>query len=95
MEHKKGISFDPTINLGHVLTFFSMLLACLAAYYTMDKRVTVLEERAVQIELKLRENNVAVKESLKEIKEDVKDMRNAVENVSSAIIKKVLHGIRE
>lgn len=92
---KKKLSFDPTINLGHVLTFCSMLLACLAAYYSLDKRVALLEDRAIQIEAKLRENNVAVKDSLKEIKEDVKDMRNAVENVSNALVKKVLHGIKE
>lgn len=92
---KKRVNFDPTINLGHLLTFCGFICAGFGAYWTLDKRVSLLEDRAVQLEVKLRENNTSVKESLKEIKEDVKDMRQAVENVSNAIIKKVLHGIKE
>lgn len=95
MEQQKKINFDPTINLGHIITFCGFLIAGSGAYYTLDKRVSILEDRAVQIETKLRENNLTVKESLQEIKGDVKDMRQAVENVSNAIVKKVLHGIKE
>lgn len=91
MESKK-INFDPTINLGHIITFCGFIFAGFGAYWTLDKRVTILEDRAIQIESRLRENNASVKDSLKEIKEDVKDMRQAVENVSGAIIKKMLNG---
>lgn len=41
---KKGIRFDMTINLGHVLTFFGFIFVGMAAWSTMDKRVTILEE---------------------------------------------------
>lgn len=89
----KRINFDPTINLGHIITFCGFLIAGSGAYWTLDKRVSILEDRAVQIETKLKENNASVKESLNEIKTDVKDMRKAVESVSGAIIKKVLQGV--
>ena len=41
---KKGVKFDPTINLGHVLTFVALVLAGLGAWTALDKRVTILEE---------------------------------------------------
>lgn len=89
MERKK-LNFDPTINLGHILTFCGFICAGFGAYWTLDKRVSLLEDRAIQIEVRLRENNASVKDSLREIKEDVKDMRQAVENVSGVMIKKLL-----
>lgn len=45
----KRISFDPTINLGHILTFVSLVVAGFAAWSALNTRVAVLEEaRAVQ-----------------------------------------------
>ena len=41
---KKGIKFDSTINLGHILTFLGFMVAGLTAWTTLDKRVVVLEE---------------------------------------------------
>jgi hypothetical protein len=36
--------FDPTINLGHVLTFIGFIIAGFVAWSTLDKRLTVMEE---------------------------------------------------
>jgi cell division protein FtsB len=82
MDHQKKINFDPTINLGHIITLVCFISAGSGAYWTLDKRVSIQQE-----------NNASVKESLNEIKTDVKDMRKAVESVSGAIIKKVLQGV--
>lgn len=38
------VRFDPTINLGHIITFFGFLVAIFTAWSTLDKRVVVLEE---------------------------------------------------
>lgn len=89
---QKKLNFDPTINLGHILTFVGFICAGFGAYWTLDKRVSLLEERAIQIEVRLRENNASVKDSLQEIKDDVKDMRRAVESVSGAFVKRMLGG---
>lgn len=43
-QEKKGIRFDATINLGHILTFVGFILAGFTAWTTLDKRVLVLEE---------------------------------------------------
>jgi len=41
---KSGIRFDPTVNLGHLITFVGFLVAIFTAWSTLDKRVIVLEE---------------------------------------------------
>lgn len=77
----KRLTFDPTINAGHVLTFIGLLLAGLAAWGLMDKRVTLLEQAAQYqrerdatqdgaVALKFQE----VREGLKEVKDAVKDL---------------------
>jgi hemerythrin superfamily protein len=40
----KKVTFDPTINLGHILTFIGFLVSGFIAYATIDKRLTVVEE---------------------------------------------------
>lgn len=43
------MKFDPTVNLGHILTFVGFLVTGFAAYGTLDKRISVAEEaRATQ-----------------------------------------------
>ena len=41
---KRGVKFDATINLGHLLTFAGFIIAGFGAWTTLDKRVVVLEE---------------------------------------------------
>jgi hypothetical protein len=40
---RRKLTFDPTINLGHILTAAAMLASGFAAYNTLDKRVAVIE----------------------------------------------------
>lgn len=41
--------FDPTVNLGHILTFFGFIGAGFVAWSSLDTRLTVVEEnRAYQ-----------------------------------------------
>ena len=39
----KSFSFDPTINLGHVLTALTFLVVATTGYVALDGRVVVLE----------------------------------------------------
>lgn len=41
---RQKITFDRTINLGHVLTFIGFIVAGFAAWATLDKRLLVIEE---------------------------------------------------
>lgn len=75
-EHK--VKFDATINLGHILTFAGFIIAGFTAWSTLDKRLTVIEERASfqsqidrQQDVRLVDNMAQIKESLIEIKSQV------------------------
>lgn len=46
MNSPSRIRFDPTVNLGHILTMAAMLVSCLLAYAHLDKRVSLLEQLA-------------------------------------------------
>lgn len=42
--HSKRPRFDPTINLGHILTFIGFVSLGFGAWSTVDSRLVVLEE---------------------------------------------------
>ena len=78
----KKFTFDPTINLGHVLTFGAMVIGILASWNVLDKRVTVLEERKEYQSLRDQQQDSVVaskfqelKDTLREVSEGVKDIR--------------------
>lgn len=80
-----AVKFDPTINLGHILTFASMVAAVLASYSLLDKRVGVLEERSNAAIVQATDRQVEQKESLREIKADIKDLQRSVNEISRAV----------
>lgn len=45
------VRYDPTINLGHILTFLGFLISIFVAWNAMDKRIILLEAaQSTQIE---------------------------------------------
>jgi fructoselysine-6-P-deglycase FrlB-like protein len=47
--------FDPTINFGHLLTGFSLIVAGAAAYYGMKAELKTVDQRILEIEKTLEE----------------------------------------
>ncbi len=80
-----AVKFDPTINLGHILTFASMVAAVMASYALLDKRVGVLEERSNAAIVQATDRQIEQKESLREIKSDIKDLQRSVNEISRAV----------
>ncbi|MGD9599908.1 MAG: hypothetical protein AB7P94_16720 [Steroidobacteraceae bacterium] len=85
--HKpRGITFDKTINLGHVLTFLGFVITGMVAWSTLDKRVVVLEEsRKAQAQIDrhqdevLGQNMTTIREALGEIKRSVERVEDRLE----------------
>lgn len=87
LQQHGGVKFDATINLGHILTFVGFLVAGFTAWTTLDKRVTVIEERAnLQAvvdrnqDAQLTNSMIAIRDSLSEIKQQItriQDRRSA------------------
>ena len=80
-DERKRLTFDPTINAGHLLTFVGFLLTLSVGWATLDKRVVVLEEaRKTQAQVDQhqdamqRANVDSVRESLQEIKSGVREL---------------------
>lgn len=88
--HERGarrrVTFDPTVNLGHLLTFAGFLISGFAAYTTVDRRITVLEvaqsagaiaqrERDAVQDQRTRDAVDAVKESTIRIERAVDELR--------------------
>jgi FtsZ-binding cell division protein ZapB len=85
MSDPKKITFDPTINLGHILTFVAMVISVMSAYSLLDKRIGVLEEKAVATVAQQADSRTEQKEALKEIKNDVKDLQRSVNEIGRAL----------
>ena len=47
-DQRGGMRFDPTINLGHVLTFVGFITTMAAGWVNLDKRLTVMETKQLQ-----------------------------------------------
>lgn len=82
---RRRLSFDPTINLGHVLTFVGFLITGFSAYSALDKRVTVIESQAAAVVERGREQDVRLKDSLLDIKSDIKDLQRSVNDVNRSL----------
>ena len=84
-EPQKKINFDPTINLGHILTFAAMVVGVMSSYSLLDKRIGVLEERSATALAQASDKATEQKDALKEIKSDVKDLQRSVNEISRAL----------
>lgn len=81
----KRVLFDPTINLGHVLTFAGFMVVGLTTYSTLDKRVTLAEQQNIVQEARAKEADVRMTDALKELKNDVKDVQRSVSDVNRTL----------
>lgn len=82
---QKRVTFDPTINLGHILTFAAMVVGVMSSYSLLDKRIGVLEERSNSAITQAADRQTEQKESLREIKSDIKDLQRSVNDISRAV----------
>ena len=81
----RRIKFDRTINLGHVLTAVSMIVAAMVSWSLVDKRVVVLEEaRAAQRERDTAQD-ASNREKFQEVRDTMIDLRRAVEKVADKV----------
>lgn len=79
------VKFDPTISLGHILTFVSLLLAGFGAYNGMDKRITVLEEQRRADNMRSTETDQRLKDTLGEMRNDFKDLQRSINALSGSL----------
>lgn len=80
-----AVKFDPTVNLGHVLSAMAMLAAVIGSHVALDKRVVVLEEKAAVAVARSVEQQAEQKEAIREIRSDIKDVQRSLNDISRAM----------
>lgn len=87
---RRKLTFDPTINAGHIISLLAFLITLVVGWSTLDKRVVVLEEaRKTQAQVDQhqdamqRSNADSVRESLQEIKQGVRELNARFERKES------------
>jgi hypothetical protein len=82
----KKLTFDPTINAGHILTFIAMVIGLMTSYSLLDKRIGVLEERSNTAIQQATERTTEQKDAIREIKSDIKDVQRSLNEISRAVL---------
>ena len=79
-KHKR-LTFDPTINAGHILTFVAMAVTVFLSWTTLDKRVVVLEESRQYQRLRDDTQDQTVTQQLVEIKAAISEVKTGVNEI--------------
>ena len=80
--------FDATISLGHILTAVSMIFTVVAAYFVLDSRVKLQEDRIIRVEQDLNAQkvlNVKTTDVLSEIKTGVAVIQDRLERSTTIV----------
>lgn len=86
-QEKKHVKmkFDPTVNLGHILTFVTLVAAGFGAWSALDKRVLVLEAARQTQSLVDKHQDQRQGDQLGTIKETLSDIRASIEKLNEKI----------
>ena len=80
-----GIRFDPTINLGHLLTFAGFVVAIFVSWANLDKRIVVLEEsRETQHQID-KAQDAMLAERMRHIQESLNDLRSGMQRLNDRL----------
>jgi hypothetical protein len=77
--------FDPTINLGHVLTFAGFLITGFIGWTTLDKRVVALEEAQKTQHQIDRAQDQILNQQMQHIRETLNELRAGVQRVNDRL----------
>lgn len=81
----KKMRFDPTINLGHVLTFLGFLLTIFIGWQNLDKRVVVLEETRNAQTMRDKHQDATIATQSGQIRESLQEIKAAIIRLDNKI----------
>ena len=83
--------FDPTINLGHVLTFAGFLITGFIGWTSLDKRVVALEEAQKTQHQIDRAQDQILNQQMQHIRETLNELRAGVQRVNDRLYRNENH----
>lgn len=86
--HRKRITFDPTINAGHILTSVIFVAGLFVGWTALDKRVVALEEGRKSQEQVDRHQDQMQSQNMIQIRESLVEIKRSVEKVSDKLERK-------
>lgn len=84
----KRITFDPTINAGHILTSVIFVSGLFVGWTALDKRVVALEEGRKAQEQVDRHQDQMQGSNMTQIRESLQEIKRTVEKMSDKLEKK-------
>lgn len=84
-DDRRRVKFDPTINLGHILTFVGFIATGFGAYSLLEKRVTVLEVHIVRAQADNATARAELRETTKEMRDDIKEVQRTLNSLTQRV----------
>jgi hypothetical protein len=84
MDHhppRRKVTFDPSINLGHILTFLGFLSTGAVAYFDLRERIALNEIRTQAVSAEVAAEKQRTQQSVLEMKDDVREVRRGVNEI--------------
>lgn len=78
---------DPTVNLGHVLTFVGFIVSGITIWHVMDKRVIILEEARITQSVIDKRQDEGISANTKMMREDLREINNKLDRVIESRIR--------
>lgn len=84
-EEQKKFTFDPTINLGHIITFAGFMLTIGAGWVTLDKRVLIVESNLRTQELRDKSQDNEINSNAIYVTNSISDLKRSVERLTDKV----------
>ncbi|MDP3139787.1 MAG: hypothetical protein Q8N17_26055 [Burkholderiaceae bacterium] len=78
---RRKVTFDPSINLGHILTFVGFLATGTVAYFDLRERISNNEIRTQAVAAEVVAEKARTQQSVLEMKDDVREVRRGVNEI--------------
>lgn len=82
---RRGIKFDGTINLGHLLTMGAMIASLFGVYNSLDKRIAKQEDLAPFVQSARDQTDTRVQASLTTLSTDLKEVKTSVDKLTLSV----------
>lgn len=76
-KHRK-VRFDPTINLGHVLTACGYLAVMVAGYFDLRERLATEQVHRQNLSREMAEEKASNREVVRQVREDMREVRQGI-----------------
>lgn len=86
-EQQQKIHFDPTINLGHILTFLGFIGTLSIAWMTLDKRVLIVESNVRTQDMRDRFQDAEINKNAIYVTNSMEDVKRSIEKLSDKVDK--------